>query len=41
MLNNNENWKAVKGFENYEEAALHVNYIIDKYNLIDRPKNII
>lgn len=29
-----------KQFATEEEAALHVNYIIDKYNL-DRPKNII
>lgn len=28
-------------FNTEEEAALHVNYIIDKYKLFDRPKNII
>lgn len=30
-----------KRFNTEEEAALHINYIIDKYSLIDRPKNII
>ena len=30
-----------KRFNTEKEAALHVNYIIDKYNLTDRPKNII
>lgn len=30
-----------KRFNTEEEAALHVNYLIDKYNLTDRPKNII
>lgn len=30
-----------KRFDTEEEAALHVNYIIDTYGLIDRPKNII
>lgn len=28
-------------FDTEEEAALHVNYLIDKYELYDRPKNII
>lgn len=28
-------------FNTEKEAALHVNYLIDKYNLTDRPKNII
>lgn len=30
-----------KRFKTEEEAALHVNWIIDTYNLTDRPKNII
>lgn len=30
-----------KRFDTEEEAALHVNWIIDQYNLTDRPKNII
>ena len=30
-----------KRFNTEEEAALHVNYIIDTLKLIDRPKNII
>lgn len=30
-----------KRFDTEIEAALHVNYLIDKYDLIDRPKNII
>lgn len=30
-----------KRFKTEEEAALHVNWIIDTYNLDDRPKNII
>ena len=30
-----------KRFDTEIEAALHVNYIIDKYQLLDRPKNII
>jgi len=30
-----------KRFNSEEEAALHVNYLIDKYGLYDRPKNII
>ncbi len=31
----------LKRFDTQEEAAMHVNYIIDKYQLFDRPKNII
>lgn len=30
-----------KRFNTEEEAALYVNYLIDKYKLFDRPKNII
>lgn len=30
-----------KRFDTEEAAALHVNYLIDKYNLHDRPKNVI
>jgi hypothetical protein len=30
-----------KRFSTEVEAALHINYLIDKYNLTDRPKNII
>ena len=30
-----------KRFNTEKEAAAHVNYIIDKYNLTDRPKNVI
>jgi len=30
-----------KRFDTEKEAALHVNYLIDKYLLTDRPKNII
>lgn len=30
-----------KRFDTEKEAALHVNYLIDKYNLHDRPKNIV
>lgn len=30
-----------KRFDTEIEAAMHVNYLIDKYNLTDRPKNII
>jgi hypothetical protein len=30
-----------KRFNTEKEAALHVNYIIDKYGLLDRPKNIV
>lgn len=30
-----------KRFDTEVEAALHVNYLIEKYSLIDRPKNII
>lgn len=30
-----------KRFDTEQEAALHVNYLIDKYQLTDRPKNII
>jgi len=30
-----------KRFNTEIEAALHINYLIDKYQLIDRPKNII
>lgn len=37
---NGEN-KYQKRFKTEEEAALHVNWIIDKLNLTDRPKNII
>ena len=31
----------LKRFDTQEEAAMHVNYIIDKYQLFDRPKNVI
>jgi hypothetical protein len=30
-----------KRFDTEEEAALHVNYLIDKYNLHDRTRNVI
>lgn len=30
-----------KRFDTEKEAALHVNYLIDKYGLHDRPKNVI
>ena len=43
MLNStNENGKVLspKKFKTQEEAALYVNYLIDKYKL-DRPKNIV
>lgn len=30
-----------KRFDNEEEAALHVNYLLDKHGLTDRPRNII
>lgn len=30
-----------KRFDTEEEAALHVNYILDKYNFNDRPRNVV
>ena len=36
----NKNYEA-KRFDNEEDAALHVNYIITKYGFIDRPLNVI
>jgi hypothetical protein len=30
-----------KRFDTEEEAALHVNYLLDYYNITDRPKNVI
>lgn len=40
VRHNNKNWYN-KRFDTEEEAALHVNWILDELNLTDRPRNII
>jgi hypothetical protein len=40
IRSNGKNYER-KRFNTEIEAALHVNYLIDKYNFTDRPKNII